>query len=167
MGRDVVSVGGALLEAVVGDLLKARGWRIAMAESCTGGLATALLTDIAGSSAYVDRTIVAYSNEAKVELLAVPVSLIEAHGAVSEPVAEAMAAGARTGARVEVGVGITGIAGPLGGSPEKPVGTVCIAAVVGETSRVRTFRFPGGRELVRMLSANAALDMVRRMLLGS
>ena len=165
LGTDVVSIGGASLEAVVGDLLKARGWHIAMGESCTGGLATAMLTDIAGSSAYVDRTIVAYSNEAKIELLGVPASLIESHGAVSEPVAEAMAAGARDRARVEVGVGITGIAGPSGGSPEKPVGTVCIAAVVNRASRVRTFRFPGGRELIRTLSANAALDMVRRMLL--
>jgi nicotinamide-nucleotide amidase len=165
MGVDVVSAQGALLEAVVGDLLKARGWRIAMGESCTGGLATALLTDVAGSSAYVDRTIVAYSNDAKTELLAVPHALIEAHGAVSEPVAEAMAKGARDLSRVEVGVGITGIAGPGGGSAEKPVGTVCIAAVAGAAIRVRTFRFPGGREMVRMLSANTALDMVRRMLL--
>jgi competence/damage-inducible protein CinA-like protein len=164
MGIDIVSVDGAVLEAVVGDLLKARGWRIAMGESCTGGLATTLLTDIAGSSAYVDRTVVAYSNEAKVEMLGVPLSLIQQHGAVSEPVAEAMAQGARDRSRVEVGVGITGIAGPGGGTPEKPVGTVCIA-VAAETSRVRTLRFPGARDMVRSLSANTALDMVRRMLL--
>jgi nicotinamide-nucleotide amidase len=164
MQLDVVSIDGASLEVVVGDLLKARGWRIAMGESCTGGLATTLLTDVPGSSAYVDRTVVAYSNDAKIELLGVPASMIEAHGAVSEPVAEAMARGARDRWRVDVGVGITGIAGPGGGTPEKPVGTVCIA-VVGPTTRVRTLRFPGGRELVRSLSANTAIDMVRRMLL--
>ena len=166
MGIDIVSVDGAPLEAVVGDLLKARGWRIAMGESCTGGLATALLTDIAGSSAYVDRTVVAYSNEAKIELLGVPAALIQDHGAVSEPVAEAMATGARERSRVEVGVGITGIAGPGGGTPDKPVGTVCIA-VSGPATRVRTLRFPGARDMVRSLSANTALDMVRRMLLES
>ncbi len=167
MGPDVVSTLGASLEAVVGDLLKARGWRIAMGESCTGGLATTLLTDVAGSSAYVDRTIVAYSNDAKTELLGVPAALIDAHGAVSEPVAEAMARGARDLSRVDIGVGITGIAGPGGGTPEKPVGTVCIAAVASPATRVRTFRFPGGRDMVRSLSATAALDMVRRMLLKS
>ncbi len=167
MGLDVVSTLGASLEAVVGDLLKARGWRIAMGESCTGGLATTLLTDVAGSSAYVDRTIVAYSNDAKTELLGVPAALIDAHGAVSEPVAEAMARGARDLSRVDIGVGITGIAGPGGGTPEKPVGTVCIAAVASPARRVRTFRFPGGRDMVRSLSATAALDMVRRMLLKS
>jgi nicotinamide-nucleotide amidase len=165
MGPDVVSTLGASLEAVVGDLLKARGWRIAMGESCTGGLATTLLTDVAGSSAYVDRTIVAYSNDAKTELLGVPAALIDAHGAVSEPVAEAMARGARDLSRVDIGVGITGVAGPGGGTPEKPVGTVCIAAVASPAMRVRTFRFPGGRDMVRSLSATAALDMVRRMLL--
>lgn len=165
MGQDVVSTLGASLEAVVGDLLKARGWRIAMGESCTGGLATTLLTDVAGSSAYVDRTIVAYSNDAKTELLGVPAALIDAHGAVSEPVAEAMARGARDLSRVDIGVGITGIAGPGGGTPEKPVGTVCIAAVASPAMRVRTFRFPGGRDMVRSLSATAALDMVRRLLL--
>lgn len=165
MGLDIVSLDGVSLEAVVGDLLKARGWHIAMGESCTGGLATTLLTDVPGSSAYVDRTVVAYSNDAKIELLGVPASLIDAHGAVSEPVAEAMAKGARDLSRVEVGVGITGIAGPGGGSAEKPVGTVCVAAVAGPATRVRTFRFPGGRDMVRSLSATVALDMVRRMLL--
>jgi len=167
MAMDIVSIDGVSLEATVGELLKARGWRIAMGESCTGGMATALLTDIAGSSAYVDRTIVAYSNDAKIELLGVPASLIETHGAVSEAVAEAMALGARDRSRVEVGVGITGIAGPGGGSPEKPVGTVCIAAVAGASTRVRTLRFPGGRDMVRSLSVTAALDTLRRMLLES
>lgn len=164
LGQDVVSTDGTVLEAAVGELLRARGWRVALAESCTGGLATSRLTDVAGSSDYVERSIVAYSNQAKIDLLGVPASLIAAHGAVSEPVAVAMAEGIRERAGVNVGVGITGIAGPGGGSPEKPVGTVCIA-VAGTVTRVRTFRFPGGREMVKAMSANWAIDLLRRHLL--
>jgi len=165
LGPDVVSTDGAVLEAVVGDLLRARGWWIALAESCTGGLATSRLTDIPGSSDYVERSIVAYSNAAKVQLLGVPEALIREHGAVSEPVATAMAEGIRDRAGVNVGIGITGIAGPGGGSDEKPVGTVCIA-VAGATTSVRTFRFPGGREMVKAMSANWAIDLLRRSLLN-
>ena len=164
LGQDVVSTDGAGLEAVAGDLLRARGWRVALAESCTGGLATSQLTDVPGSSEYVERSVIAYSNEAKVELLGVPAALIQEHGAVSEPVAAAMAEGIRDRARVNVGVAITGIAGPGGGSAEKPVGTVCIA-VAGATTRVRTFRFPGGRDMVKAMSANWAIDLLRRSLL--
>ena len=161
--HDVFSVDGQSMEEVVGGLLRERGWRIALAESCTGGLATSRLTDIAGSSDYVDRSVVVYSNASKIDLLGVPPSLIEAHGAVSEAVAEAMAKGIRERARVDVGVGITGIAGPGGGSEAKPVGTVCIAVALEET-HVRTFRFPGNRELVKTFAAFTALDMVRRAL---
>jgi nicotinamide-nucleotide amidase len=164
LGPDVISTDGAVLEAVVGAQLRSRGWWVAFAESCTGGLATSRMTDIPGSSEYVERSVVAYSNRAKVELLGVPEGLIKQHGAVSEEVALAMASGIRTRAGVDVGVGITGIAGPGGGSEQKPVGTVCIAVDVGST-RVRTFRFPGGREMVKGLSANWAIDMVRRALL--
>ena len=174
LGPDLVSTNGAGLEEVVGDLLRARGWWVAFAESCTGGLATSRMTDIPGSSEYVERSIVAYSNRAKIELLDVPETLIAEHGAVSEPVALAMAAGIRKRAGVDVGVGITGIAGPGGGSEQKPVGTVCIAvdalpaealAKVGGASKVRTFRFPGGREMVKAMSANWAIDMLRRFLI--
>jgi len=164
MGADVVSVDGRELEAVVGDLLRERRWHVALAESCTGGLATSRLTDIAGSSDYVERSVVAYSNRSKIELLGVGEALLAEHGAVSEPVAVAMATGIRDRARAEVGVGITGVAGPGGGSEHKPVGTVCIA-VAGLDTRVRTFRFPGGREMVKALSANTAIDMLRRLLL--
>jgi nicotinamide-nucleotide amidase len=164
LGRDVVSVDGTTLEAVVGNLLRSRGWWVALAESCTGGLATSRLTDVPGSSDYVERAVVAYSNRAKIELLDVPEALIREHGAVSEPVAQAMASGIRTRTRVNAGVGITGIAGPGGGTEQKPVGTVCIAVDTGRTS-VRTFRFPGGREMVKALSANWAIDMLRRALL--
>jgi nicotinamide-nucleotide amidase len=165
LGADVVSTDGATLEATAGRLLKARGWWIGFAESCTGGLATSRMTDVPGSSDYMERSIVAYSNRAKTELLDVPEIMIKEHGAVSEPVATAMAAGIRRRAGVDVGVGITGIAGPGGGSDQKPVGTVCIA-VEGERSTVRTFRFPGSREMVKAWSATWAIDMVRRSLIG-
>ena len=166
LGPDLVSTDGAVLEAVVGDLLRARGWWVAFAESCTGGLATSRMTDVPGSSAYVERSVVVYSNRAKIELLGVPEQLIADHGAVSEPVALAMAAGIRKRAGVNIGIGITGIAGPGGGSEHKPVGTVCIAVDGGE-GKVRTFRFPGGREMVKAMSANWAIDMLRRYLIKS
>ena len=173
LGSDVVSTDGGTLEAVVGRLLKSRGWWIAFAESCTGGLATSRLTDVPGSSEYVERSVVAYSNRAKIELLDVPEEMIKEHGAVSEPVAMAMAAGIRRRAAVDVGVGITGIAGPGGGTVQKPVGTVCIAvelsveALAGDSQPiVRTFRFPGNREIVKAWSATWAIDMVRRSLVG-
>ena len=166
LGEDVFSTSGEPMEAVVGELLVSRGYRIALAESCTGGLVTSRLTDVAGSSRYVERAVVVYANEAKVDLLGVPPALIEAHGAVSEQVAVAMAAGVRARAAVDVGIGVTGIAGPGGGTPEKPVGTVAIAAVTGETTGARTFRFHGEREQVKFQASQAALDMVRRMLVS-
>ena len=166
MQHDVFSGDGRSMEEVVGELLKARGWRIALAESCTGGLATSRLTDVPGSSQYVDRTAVTYSNMAKIELLGVPQDLIERFGAVSEVVAQSMAENIRTQAKVDVGVGITGIAGPTGGTPAKPVGMVCISVATEASTVVRTFRFPGNRELVKTFSAFTALDMVRRTLLN-
>jgi nicotinamide-nucleotide amidase len=164
LGPDVYSTDGRLLEAVVGDLLVERGLRIGVAESCTGGLIASRLTDVPGSSRYVDQTVVVYSNEAKTELLGVPADLIRAHGAVSEPVAAAMAEGIRTRARAGVGVGVTGIAGPTGGTPEKPVGTVVVSVVTDTDRRVRTFRFFGEREQVKFQGSQSALDMVRRLL---
>ena len=164
IGEDVFSTDGSPMEAVVGGMLAARGFRIALGESCTGGLITSRLTDIAGSSRYVAQAVVAYANEAKTDLLNVPAALIAEHGAVSEPVALAMADGARARAAVDVGVGVTGIAGPGGGSPEKPVGTVAIAAVSAAATRSRMFRFHGEREHVKFQASQAALDMVRRMI---
>jgi nicotinamide-nucleotide amidase len=163
LGRDAFSTDGRTLEEVVGDLLLARGWRIGVAESCTGGLITSRLTDVPGSSRYVDRSVVSYSNEAKTEMLGVPPTLIGEHGAVSEPVALAMAEGIRTSG-LEVGIGVTGIAGPGGGTPEKPVGMVCVAVATPEASRVRTLRFIGERDQVKFQASQAALDLVRRML---
>jgi nicotinamide-nucleotide amidase len=164
IGNDVYSTDGRTLERVVGDLLAEKGLRIGAAESCTGGLITSRLTDVPGSSRYVDQSVVTYSNEAKTELLGVPVELLKQHGAVSEPVALAMADGIRVRAGVDLGVGVTGIAGPTGGSPEKPVGTVVVAVVTADARRCRTHRFFGAREQVKFQASQAALDMVRRLL---
>jgi len=135
-----------------------------VAESCTGGLITSRLTDVPGSSRYVDASIVTYSNESKIALLNVAPALLEEHGAVSEPVALAMADGIRRQAPADIGIGVTGIAGPSGGTPEKPVGTVAIAVTTSTERRVRTFRFHGERAQVKFQAAQSALDMVRRLL---
>jgi nicotinamide-nucleotide amidase len=165
LGPSVYSVDGRSLEQVVGDLLREHQMTIATAESCTGGLLTSRLTDVPGSSDYVDRGVVCYSNRSKADLAGVAETLIAEHGAVSEPVARAMAEGIRSRAGTNVGVGITGIAGPGGGTPEKPVGTVSIAVAVDEDIRVRTFQFLGGREMVKFQAAQSALNMTRLMVL--
>ena len=168
LGEDLFSVNGETMQEVVGRLCRARGLRIAAAESCTGGLVMARLTEVPGSSDYVDRGVVVYSNQSKVDLLGVPASLIASQGAVSESVAEAMAAGMARAAGSDLAVAVTGIAGPSGGTPEKPVGMVAIAAawVHGGAcdTRVRTFNFIGGREMVRFQASQAAMDMIRRWL---
>jgi nicotinamide-nucleotide amidase len=166
LGRDLFSTNGETMQQIVGELLRMRRFRIAAAESCTGGLVMARLTEVPGSSDYVDRGVVVYSNESKTDLLGVPASLISEHGAVSEPVAEAMAVGMARLAATDVAVGITGVAGPSGGTPEKPVGMVAIASAWAHNgvidTRVRTFNFVGGREMIRFQASQAALDMVRR-----
>ena len=166
LGDIVYSSEGKLLEAVVGDLLRERHLMLAVAESCSGGLLASRLTDIPGSSDYLDRGVVCYSNQAKIDLLGVPADMIAEHGAVSEPVARAMAHGIRERSGAAAGIGVTGIAGPGGGTAQKPVGMVCVASVLGEREWVRTFQFVGGRELVKYQSATAALNMLRLMLLG-
>jgi nicotinamide-nucleotide amidase len=166
LGLDAYSADGRRLEEVVGELLVAHNQRIAIAESCTGGLIASRLTDVAGSSRYMDRGVVAYANEAKTDLLGVPAAMLAEHGAVSEPIAIAMAEGIRSRAGTEVGVGVTGIAGPGGGTPEKPVGTVAVAAAAGDVTRSRIFRFVGDREQVKFQASQAALDMVRRILMS-
>ena len=164
LGDSIYSADGRSLETVVGDALRAKGFTIAVAESCTGGLLASRLTDVPGSSAYVDRGVVCYSNRAKVESLGIAEALLAEHGAVSEPVALAMADSIRVQATASVGVGVTGIAGPGGGTPEKPVGTVVIAVVAAQEARVRTFQFVGAREQVKFQSTQAALNMLRLML---
>jgi nicotinamide-nucleotide amidase len=164
LAPDVFSIDGRDMEEVVGEMLAAGGLRIAIAESCTGGLIASRLTDVPGSSRYVEQAVVTYANQAKTDLLGVPATLMAEHGAVSEPVALAMADGVRRRANVDVGVGVTGIAGPGGGSPEKPVGTVAIAAVTSTSTRSRVFRFNGERDQVKFQASQTALDMVRRIL---
>lgn len=166
LGRDVVSRDGTPLEAAVGQALVRRGWRVALAESCTGGLVTVRLTDVPGSSAYVDRTVVTYSNAAKIETVDVPAALLAEHGAVSEPVAATMAEGVRRRAGVDVGVAITGIAGPGGGSETKPVGLVWFAVAGPDGVVTRRAVFPGDRAAVRAFASSMALDLLRRYLAG-
>jgi nicotinamide-nucleotide amidase len=138
--------------------LRQRGWRLATAESCTGGLIAGVCTGLSGSSEWLDRGFVTYSNAAKVAQLGVPESLIALHGAVSEPVACAMAEGALRHSLAQVSVAVTGVAGPTGGSPDKPVGTVCVAwATPPSGLRVATYRFEGDRDAVRTATVRQAL----------
>jgi nicotinamide-nucleotide amidase len=164
LGSDVFSDDGRSLEQVVGERLLQRGWRVAVAESCTGGLVSSRLTDVPGSSAYMERGAVCYSNQAKIDLAGVPETVIETHGAVSEAVAIAMAAGIRLRAGVDVGLGTTGIAGPGGGTEAKPVGTVVVAVAVPDGDDIRTYRFFGDRRQIKFQTSQAALDLLRRRL---
>jgi nicotinamide-nucleotide amidase len=152
------------LERVVGKKLRARNWRLAVAESCTGGLVSRKITAIAGASDYFERGLVTYSNEAKVQLLGVPEALISRYGAVSNEVALAMVHGVRDQARVEAALAITGIAGPTGGTEEKPVGTVFIACTSPEREKVEKYSFAGSRELIQERAAQAALILLWRSL---
>jgi nicotinamide-nucleotide amidase len=161
LGASVYSTDGRPLEAVVGEMLRERRWTIALAESCSGGLLASRLTDVPGSSDYVERGVVCYSNRSKTESLGVPEQLIREVGAVSEPVAIAMAEGVAARAKTNVGVGITGIAGPGGGTPEKPVGTVVVAVTVNGATTCRTLRLFGGRYMIKFQSAQAAMNMLR------
>lgn len=149
----------AALARRLGETLGGRRAMCATAESCTGGLVAGAITEIAGSSAWFDRGFVTYSNEAKQALLGVPSQTLAAHGAVSEPTAKAMAEGALRASAAAVAVAITGIAGPGGGSPGKPVGTVCFGfATRGAPTRTRTLRFAGDRAEVRAASVVVALE---------
>jgi competence/damage-inducible protein CinA-like protein len=161
------STDGATVDEQVADLLQSRGWSIATAESCTGGLLAGRLTDLAGSSAYVLGGLVVYSNEAKTALAGVDPGLIERVGAVSTEVAEALADGARSRLGAEVGVGITGVAGPGGGTATKPVGLVCFSVAGPDGARLtRSTRLPGSRADVRDRSTTVAMHLVRRLLRG-
>jgi nicotinamide-nucleotide amidase len=162
LGDAVFSVEGEPLERVTGAMLRASGWTIAAAESCSGGLLLSRLTEVPGSSEYVLGGVVAYSNEMKTAFAGVPADLIAANGAVSEPVAQAMASGIRSRTGATIGVGITGIAGPGGGTPQKPVGTVAIAVAGPDGVDVRTMHYTGNRALIKHSSSQTALDMVRR-----
>lgn len=160
-GRDAEN-----LAAVVLELCRARRLHIATAESCTGGMLGERITAIPGSSDVYVGGVVAYDDRVKTALLDVPADLIRAHGAVSEPIARALATGARAVLGAEIGIGITGIAGPAGGTPDKPVGTVWVATDVKGDVRATVRRYLGDREDVRRRSAQAALDQVRRSVAG-
>ena len=152
------------LPDMVGQMLCARGYTISCAESCTGGLLTSTLTDVPGSSAYVMGSVVSYSNDVKSRILHVAEGTLAAHGAVSPETARAMAEGVRNLMQTDVGVGITGIAGPGGGSPEKPVGLVYIAvSTLGKTS-VEKNVFSGVRAEIKRAAVNKALAMVQEMI---
>jgi len=160
------STDGSTIDEQVAQLLLDGGLTIATAESCTGGMLAGRLTDRAGSSAYVLGGLVVYSNEAKASLAGVDPALIERVGAVSTEVAEALAAGAASKLDADVGVGITGIAGPGGGTADKPVGTVCFSVWTADRVSTQRLHLPGGRANVRDPSTTVALHMVRRVLLG-
>jgi nicotinamide-nucleotide amidase len=164
VGDAVYGEDGADLAAVVLDLCRQRTLTIGVAESCTGGLLGARLTAIAGSSDVVIGGVIAYSNALKTSLLGVPEALIAEHGAVSEPAVRSMATGCRSATSASIGVAITGIAGPGGGTEEKPVGTVWIASDLDGVVEARCLRLIGDRAEVRQRGAQAALEMVRRRL---
>ena len=152
------------MERVIGEKLRAHKWRLAVAESCTGGLVSRKITAVAGASDYFDRGLVTYSNEAKEALLKVPGDLLASYGAVSEPVALAMVRGLCREAGVEVALATTGIAGPTGGSEEKPVGTVFMACATPKQTEVEKHLFTGNRELIQERATQAALILLWRSL---
>lgn len=153
------------LEEIVGKLLRSKGATISIAESCTGGLITHRLTNVPGSSDYLERSLVVYSDKAKKELLKVPASILKRHGAVSEEVAESMAKGVKSLSKTTFGLAITGIAGPAGGTSEKPVGTVFISFVHKRQVITQKCSFHGDREQIKFMTAQYALDTVRRQLI--
>ncbi len=157
---------GDTLEGLVAKGLTEKGWTLAVAESCTGGLVTDRLTDVPGSSEFLERSVVTYSNAAKTDLLGVPADVIEQYGAVSEQTARLMAEGVRTLARTDVGLAITGIAGPAGGTDLKPVGTVYIALADGKECLCRHFAFRWDRRRNKIITSQAALLLLRRYLTG-
>jgi len=155
------------LVAQLAALLTARGWMLATAESCTGGMIAAACTDLAGSSAWFERGFVSYSNAAKTELLGVPTGLIATHGAVSEAVARAMAQGALAHAHAQCAVAVTGVAGPTGGSADKPVGTVWFAWATPGGLHSECQRFDGGRAAVRSATVEHSLRTLMDLLRSS
>ena len=165
LGNAIFSFAGEKMEEVVGLKLSVGSYTLAVAESCTGGLLSQRLTNIAGSSKYFIEGVVTYANDAKVRALGVEPILLLEHGAVSAPVAEAMAEGIRRRADTDFGLSITGIAGPGGGTEDKPVGTVFIAIASEAGTEHRKLKLPGDRQLIRWRASQAALDLLRRRLI--
>ena len=152
------------IEEIIGRLFRKRGWRLSTAESCTGGLIGHRITNIPGSSDYFDGGVITYSNDAKRELLKVPEEIIRTYGAVSRHTAVAMAEGIRKLRGTEIGLGVTGIAGPTGGTEGKPVGLVYIALSSPVRVECKEFRYDGDREMIKLQASEAALSMIRRLL---
>jgi nicotinamide-nucleotide amidase len=167
LGHWIYGTDDDTLEAVVVKLLRTRGETLAVAESCTGGLLANRITDVPGASAVLERGLVTYSNRAKEELLQVPAAVIVAHGAVSGEVARYMAEGVRMSAGTDWGIGITGIAGPGGGSREKPVGLVYYALVGPGVNLVQKVHWSGDRVKIKRRTTQAVLDLLRRTLLAT
>jgi nicotinamide-nucleotide amidase len=165
LGVALFSTNGETLERVVGTMLSERNETLSVAESCTGGLIGVRLTDVEGASAYFLEGAITYSNEAKIKTLDVPAETLKEFGAVSSQTAEAMAAGMRERTGSDHAISVTGIAGPGGGSEEKPVGTVFIGYADKRRTKSVGFTLPGDRELIRWRSSQAALDYLRRQLL--
>jgi nicotinamide-nucleotide amidase len=161
---NVFSTGKVTLEEALGKILKQKKVQLAMAESCTGGLVGSYITNIPGASSYFVGGIVAYSNEAKTKLLGVPPALIKKYGAASLPVAEAMTHGVVKKFSCECGIAITGVAGPTGGTRQKPVGYVCIASCCGKKTMAESFQFYGDRSFIRNRSAATALFQMLSLL---
>jgi len=166
LGTAIYGEGEVSMEEVVGRALTGRGATVALAESCSGGLIGHRLTEVPGSSAYFIADYVAYSNAAKRDILGVSATTLEQHGAVSEEVAREMAAGARRRAGATVAVATTGLAGPEGGTPEKPVGTVCLALSAADQEVSRRHQLWGSRDWIKLLTSQLALDWLRRWALG-
>jgi len=165
IGDYVFSTKGEELEQVVGDILKRKKLTLAIAESCTGGLLAHRITNVPGSSEYFERGVVSYSNESKVDVLGVDNILIESKGAVSAEVVQSMAEGVRILANTDLGVGVSGIAGPTGGSSEKPVGTVFIGiSCKNKETFSRRYQFRGTREEIKIITSEAALDLIRKFI---
>ncbi len=172
LGAHVYAEGTDTMEQVVGRYLASRGLVLALAESCTGGLIGHRLTQVPGSSAYLDRGVVCYSNRAKTELLGVSERVLIKHGAVSAPVAAAMAKGIRARSRASVGLSVTGIAGPGGGTAKKPVGLVYVGLdaaqrKAGHVSKTQVFHFHGNRETIKLRASQAALNLLREWLIAT
>lgn len=165
LGDYVYSSNGETLEEIVGLFLQMRGATLAVAESCTGGMLGQRISSVSGSSRHFLGGAIVYANDMKNLFANVPPMLIQAHGAVSREVAQAMADGIRDECRASIGVGITGIAGPTGGTPEKPVGLVYVAVCDGKKTEVVERQFPGDRERIRVYATQQALDLVRRFLM--
>src|SRR5437763_147140 len=165
LGHSIFAFRGETMEEVVGLRLAVNGFTLAVAESCTGGLVAHRLTEVPGSSNYFTEGVVTYSNDAKTRLLGVPSELIERHGAVSAEVAEAMAEGVKRRAATDFGLAVTGVAGPGGGTPEKPVGLVYISLADDAHTEHRRIMLPGDRHLIRWRASQSALDLLRRRLI--